>query len=121
MIVRCSSLDEFLAELDRVRGRGNEVYEDTVRIGISDQPLTDRPSQTKRDSVKHEIVLYAGMVVRPKDGSEYLVQCAEFCGLDYHDASQELVASERAVMMKNRVIESCKTWGLTVGPGVFEL
>lgn len=109
MRVTTTSIDEFLQCLVDI----DEVFGSTVRVSITRNPVDG----TKRDSTKFTVVIQASTIVID-DGSEYLLETGQFCGIDYTDATQQKDGSEIANVLKERVIAFALKKNWKVLPGI---
>jgi len=114
MRVNFNSVDDFI--LDLSREDRERVYQQAVRVQVSKNPIDGN----KRDAVKFQVVFQASAVVATADGGEYIMEVGEDCGIDYRDASNELIGSERADDLRRMVSEFCDHHGLTLRPGMIE-
>jgi len=112
MRVSCTSVDDFLANLE-IEGKAH-VYREVVHVNICSRPLDGN----KRDSAKFEVILQASAVIDTEDGGQFLLEVGENMGIDYNDASQEFAGSEAAGEANKRIYEVCNNLGLMVRPGI---
>jgi len=116
MRVVCSTVDDFLADLEtqmRISGGNECVYQQTIRISIS---------ESREDSdIRYNITLQLSAVVCLPDGTQYLLECGMFCGTDYRDASQEWNGTEACAEQKDRIKKFCDVHRLLLGPGVIQI
>ena len=109
MRVSCHTIIEFIECLQSI----DSVFDDTIRFSTVSKPLGDN----KAKAVRFEVVVQASTVVQCKE-SEYILEVGQVCGIDYHDASQELEGSEVAKAYKKAVEDVVDRKGWKILPGV---
>lgn len=107
MRVTTETMAEFTICLELV----DKVFDNTVRVSISKNFLD-------KDRTKSEVVMKASTVVQTEDGTEYVLECGEFCGKDYHDASGAKQGTENAESKKKWINDLAQKKGWRVLPGV---
>lgn len=122
----CSTVDEFLEnlniELMEYNLKRNQytppggvefpIHRKSVFLSKHEVPI----DENKRNAIKFDVVVVVSAVVSTEEG-EYLLECSENQGIDYHDASNERKGTENANKTIARVNEFCNTNGLMVRPG----
>jgi hypothetical protein len=112
MRVRVDSLDDFLDNL-----RESRVVQGVVWVSRTENPLD---GENRREAVRFRVDLQASAVCEFGEG-EYLLEYGEYCGIDYRDASQEMEGTDRAAMLRVRLVEHCREHGLALRPGVIDM
>lgn len=81
MRVSVGSIAEFIICLESEK----TLFGNTIRWSKFENPV----SGTKLTAVKFEVSVHASAVVVQSDGSEYILEADEYCGIDYRDSSNE--------------------------------
>ncbi len=119
MRVSCETVDDFLECLEDLAKKESAAFENAVRVSVVRNPCE---GENKRKAVRFEVFFHASAVVQLKDGeSEYLLEAAEFCGIDYHDAEPETKGTQKADLLRERMKKFCKEVNLSVLPGIIDL
>lgn len=113
MRVQTLSMQDFIENL-ACAGPAS-VFGKVIYVDVSANPVDH---VDKRKASKFRVVIQASTVIEVEDGAEYILQVGEDCGYDYHDASQEMVGTERALDLKKELQDWCRRNGLTVRPGI---
>ena len=113
MRVQCSSVDEFIENLKAEDG----VFQDVVRVSTSRVPFDG----DKHEAAIFDVTIQMSAVVLVDHESQYLLESGEYCGRDYVDASKELVGSDKARDLINKLRSFCKERGWSTRPGVITL
>lgn len=123
MIVNCSTMREFIEEIDtQIKKHGTDcVYQKTIRLSVEEQPLQDNEKQPRNSVVRWEVALKVSAVMDLGDGGQYLLQAREICGIDYRDASNELNGSEELEKRKMMIKSFCNHHSIRIGPGVIQV
>lgn len=114
MRVVCSELDEFVTNL-RLEP-ASCVLQQSVRISVTTQPIDG----SKHDASRFRVTFHASAVVELEGGGQYLLDCGVDCGVDYRDASQEMLGTAQAEALRAKLVEFCDDYGLKVRPGIIE-
>ena len=115
MRIVCNTIDELLTNL--MIEPPTSVLQSTVHASTSERPID---SSSKYDAVKFGITFQVSAVVCLADGGQYILDYGEDCGIDYRDASQEMIGTARANALRKRLVEFCDDFGLRVRPGIIE-
>lgn len=116
MRVQCSSIDDFLANLNKC---GGTVLNGTVFVDESRRPAH---GQHPNVSVRWIVEIQASAVVElPDNRGEFLLQAGEECGLDYTDATQEFDGSDRAAELRGQLEGYCESRQLSLLPGIVDV
>lgn len=118
MKVMCSTVADFLANLDIALVKGDTILQKAVYVDVSDNPI-DGTRWGKNPAAKWRRDLQAMAVVQMQDGGEYLLECGVECGTDYR-CEGEYPATERAKIDRGFIEAYCIGKGLTVRPGTIE-
>lgn len=109
MRVSCSTLDDFLANM--------ECGDLPLKIVFCER--TRRPLGESVKPVRWAVMFSASTVVE-RDSVQYLVQYGESCGVDYEDATQDRGGSEQADELRHRLASWCESKGVRLLPGVLD-
>ena len=124
----CRTVDDFLENLRielvqcHLNGSSRGSFEDKLcpvhRRSLYLTRYESPVGENKRDAnaVRFNVIVHVGAVVATVEG-EYLLECAEEMGIDYHDASQEREGSEQADLAVAKIEAFCQAYGLMVRPG----
>jgi hypothetical protein len=116
MRIECQTCDEFMANLKDVPAA--DILLQTVYVSMTERPLD---TSDKRQAVSFSITVHASAVVNLADGGQYMVDYGEDCGLDYRDASKELVGTQTAGRIREKLVSFCDDHGLRVRPGIVQI
>jgi len=116
MKVNCLTVGDFTENLIKV-GSPVEVFQKSVWVqttyrGIDHSDL--------KQAAKHQVFFQAAAVVTTDDG-EYILCLGIDCGIDYHDTTQDFVASEYMNEQKEELQKFCDAQGLKVLPGTLDM
>jgi len=116
MRVECSTLAEFVAELDahlehQKLVEGVPVLQGCIRVSRTNNKLTEE---------KREVFLHLTTVLII-DEADYLLEARVNCGIDYMDASKEYKGTEFADSYVTGLKSFCESRGLTVRPGIIRI
>jgi len=121
VIVVCNRLDEFFDEVkcQRTRNGTGCLFQKTIRFSRTSQPQADCNGNRRREGAKWEVFVHvSGLIIAGQDEGEYLLEYSEDCGIDYHDATQEMAGTAVADGVEKRIREFAVEYGFEVGPGV---
>jgi hypothetical protein len=110
MRVSVNSIDEFIICLEAEK----TVHNNTLRWAKFENPVNG----TKLTAVKFEVSVHASAVIVQADGSEYILEANEFCGIDYKDASNQKAGTEVEQVLYNGLAGYSKSRGWRILPGV---
>lgn len=125
----CRTVEDFLEnlriELVQYRSKLNQphvgdsapyypIHRKAIFLTRYESPI----GENKRDpnAVRFNVIVHVGAVVVTEEG-EYLLECAEIMGTDYHDASGERIGSEQADLVVAKIESFCHANGLIIRPG----
>lgn len=111
MIITCSTITDFLENLD-----GVGVYQDTVYINKFWDPINGN----KRTASSFDVSLQASAIIEFGDGCQALVQCGEDCGVDRHTSDGDLEGSKKQQELFQIVTDFCSGHKLVVKPGLID-
>jgi len=111
MRVECYCLDDFLEHL---RVKGSLVYGNVVYVNVNTNPLDDN----RRNAVRFMVVFQASAVIDLQEGSQYLLQTGEDCGVDVRDAIPSYEGTEMAKRLRHSLESFCAERGLSLLPGI---
>lgn len=107
MRVTCNSIDDFITNL-------TDVASLNVLNGIIYVDVTKRPVE----NAKFLVSIQATTVVSMEIDGQYLVVAGEECGRDIVTADADYSGSERSNVLKQRLVDFCKTKNWRILPGV---
>jgi len=113
--VTCESLHDFITNLRHEPP--TNVVQRIVYISTTRRPMD---SDDKHKAVLFTVVLQSSAVVNLDDGGQYHLEYGEECGVDVCDATQELCGSDKAAILRKRLVDFCDEHGLHVRPGIVE-
>ncbi len=111
MRVTCSSMGDFAANLEAVAS--DAIYLGVVWFNVDRNPVGG--SIVKATS--WEVSVRAGCVVLDGKGGEYILEAAEYCGIDRTVSPLSNEGSERVRLYREALVNICSNRGWTVRPG----
>ena len=116
MRIVCKNVEELLVNLKEETVLGGKIDRNVIHLTQYDQPL----DKDKHNSVKFQVVVQVSAIVTLPNEDQYLIETAELCGIDYHDATREMVGSKMAKILVSQVKEFADAHDLKVRPGVID-
>jgi hypothetical protein len=110
MIIRCQSVDDFLANLEGVK-----VYRGTIHVNRTRDPVNG----PKHLATSFDVYFQATTILDFEDG-QALLECGEMCGTDRETEDGDMEGTARQNELFTLVYDFCVGNGLEIKPGFID-